>query len=144
MLQNLDFGAPRKQAKIVAHPGRQMRSPRAAAQHHPFHYSLGRGRPFNYETTAQNSKDSRCLSAPPMASSRAKVHRVPGVSRAERGCMITQGRDARRAPRPQLSPQQQQHTQPAGRRGAIEWSEANKMAAAERRGIFIWDQTWRR
>jgi len=50
--------------------------------------------------------------------------------------MITQGRDARRAPRPQLSAQQQQHTQPAGRRGAIEWSEANKMAETNKARDF--------
>lgn len=74
LLRNWDFGAPRKEAKIV-HPGRQMRSVTARApQNHPFHYSLGRtdGRPLNYETTAQNGNRSRRLSAPPMASSRAK------------------------------------------------------------------------
>jgi hypothetical protein len=75
----IDFGAPRREAKIV-HLGRQVRSPRAAAIQH------GPRRPFNSETTAapKTAKDRGAFSAPRMASGRERqgLPRPPAVSRA--------------------------------------------------------------
>lgn len=110
-----------------------------ARQHHPFHYSMGDDHPTTTPPPSKTAKTRGAFRLPPTASSRAEVRRAERVHDHPRTRGVRHGRSSTRS-------------RPAGRKGAVGWSEASKMAATEARGILMWcclpgsweDQTARR